>query len=155
VPPVIDVYVWVPTAGADVLTAFIDRYVDTARPGDDRLDAFVRAYVDGTADAADRAALADLRRSDDDPGFSLYLRARGYDGAIITVTDERAVVLGLSLDDPDASPIVAARARALLDRLRDEFDAPAGCAGTELAPPHSREEWVRGDMVQWRSGALP
>ncbi|MEV4132162.1 hypothetical protein AB0J72_08345 [Dactylosporangium sp. NPDC049742] len=154
-PPCMDVYVWVPDCEPATLRAFIARYVDAADPRDDRLSAFIRAYVEDTAGDADRATLAELRRDASDEGFSLYVRSPVYYGAIITVTRERALVLGVSLDDPDGSAEVAAQARELLDALREEFRAPAGCAGVELAPAHSRQEWDDDALVQIRAGALP
>ncbi|MDG6109837.1 hypothetical protein Daura_17610 [Dactylosporangium aurantiacum] len=149
-----DVYVWVPQRRPGTVTAFVDRYVDRANPSDERLAAFIRAYGGGTADDADRSALDELRRDASDPGLSLYLKARGYYHAIMTVTGEGALVLGLSIDDPDGSAAVAAQARALLDALREEFDAPAGRAGVELEPAHSRQEWDDEATVLFRSGAI-
>jgi hypothetical protein len=148
------VYVWVP-GEAGVITDFVERYVDPRDPGDERLAAFLRAYVTGTADDSDRAALADLRRDDADPGFSLYLKARDYYGAIIAVTGEGAAVLGLSIDDPYRTAVVQARARALLDQLRAKYASPAGRAGWELIPAHSRHEWEDDEGVQFRVGQLP
>jgi hypothetical protein len=151
-----DVYVWLPTCDVRALTQFIERYVDRCNPGDDRLEAFIRAYVEGAADDDDRAALADLGRGDvADGGFSLYVKARAHYGAIITITREGAAVLGLSIDDPNNSPEITAQARTLLQRLRAECDAPAGCAGVELAPPQSRQEWIDDGLVQIRVGDLP
>ncbi|MEU4219034.1 hypothetical protein [Actinoplanes sp. NPDC026623] len=151
-----DVYVWLSRCDAGAFADFVARYVDTRNPGDERLSAFLRAYVTGGAGDADRAAIADLRRDDDSGGaFSLYLNARHHDGAVITVTREGAAVLGLTLDDPDDSAEVEGRARALVDRLRAEFAAAAGCAGTELPPAHSRQEWEADGLVRFRVGELP
>jgi len=151
-----DVYVWLPRFDVDALTDFIERYVDDRNPGDDRLAAFVRAYITNSADDHDWAAIAALQRGDtSDDAFSLYLKARSHYGAIITITREGAAVLGLSIDDPDNSPEVTAQARALLDQLRAEFASPAGCAGVELAPAHSRQEWEDDGLVQLRLGSLP
>ncbi|MGI5182707.1 hypothetical protein ACQEVZ_41275 [Dactylosporangium sp. CA-152071] len=154
-PPCIDVYVWVPDWELATLTAFIDRYVDVADPCDDRLSAFTRVYAGGVPGDADRAALADLRRDPSDEGVSLYVRSPAYYGAIITVTRERVLVLGVSLDDPDGSAEVLAQAGEVLTTLREEFRAPAGCAGVELAPAHSRQEWEGDALVQIRVGTLP
>lgn len=154
-PPCIDVYVWLPAAEPEVLARFLGRFVDADDPGDERLSAFVRVYVEQTADEADRAALAELTLSGVlADGFSLYLNAVGYQRAIVAMTGDGAVVLGLSLDDPVASPEVLRAAEALLDRLRTEFAAPAGRAGTELPPAHSRQEWEDDALVQFRVGAL-
>ncbi|WP_212998377.1 hypothetical protein [Winogradskya consettensis] len=151
-----DVYVWLPRCDAGAFRHFVERYVDRRNPGDDRLEAFIRAYIDGTASDDDRAALADLGRGDSlGDGFSLYVKARAYYGAIITVTRDGSAVLGLSIDDPDGSAAVLAQARALIDQLRGEFDSPAGCAGEELPPAQSWEEWSDGGPVQLRVGHLP
>lgn len=63
-------------------------------------------------------------------------------------------MLGLSIDDPDNSPNMAAQAQALIEHLRAEFASPAGCAGVELAPAHSRQEWENDGLVQIRVGEL-
>ena len=154
-PPTIDVYVWLPVRGPGTLRHFIERYVDRD-PLDERLDAFIRAYVDGVATDDDRALLAELSRNEVPNGaFSLYVPARDHYGAIITVTAEGATVLGLSIDDPFDSPEVLEQARILLEQLRAEFRAPAGCAGHELVPPQSRQEWDDNYPVHLRVGELP
>jgi hypothetical protein len=154
-PPCMDVYVWLPACEPEVLSRFIDLFVTTEDPADRRLWAFVRAYVERVAEEADWAALAELSPSGTPAdGFSLYLPALEYAEAIITITREGAVVLGLSIDDPDASPEVYHRAETLIDRLRTEFAAPAGRAGTELAPARSRPEWDDDASVQLRAGSL-
>jgi hypothetical protein len=135
---------------------FIKRYVDRVDPGDERLAAFIRVYVENAGSDDDRAALADLSRGDAlDDGFSLYVKARAHYGAILTITGEGAAVLGLSIDDPYGSPHVQSQARALIEDLRAEFVSPAGCAGVELAPAHSRQEWADDGLVQIRVGVLP
>ncbi|OJF09882.1 hypothetical protein [Couchioplanes caeruleus] len=150
-----DVYVWLPRPDAGLLHQFIERYVNREDPGDDRLAAFSRVYVENAASDDDRAALADLRRGDAlGDGFSLYVKARTHYGAILTITREGAAVLGLSIDDPDGSAHVQLQARALIEHLRAEFASPAGCAGVELAPPHSRQEWEDDGLVQIRVGQL-
>jgi hypothetical protein len=154
-PPCVDLYVWVPVCEPQTLNGFIDRYVDVTEPGDDRLPAFVRAYITQDADQADWAAIAELSPSGEPAdGFSLYLNAVAHYGAIITITQEGAAVLGLSLDDPDASPEVMRVAEALLNQLRTEFAAPAGCAGTELPSARSLQEWEDDALVQLRVGTL-
>lgn len=102
VPPCFDVYVWVKTADRSAtLARFVDRYVDRANPGDPRFDSFFRTFVDQEPLPGDSGALAELRRSADaDVAFSLYLRANGFHEAIVTLTEEGDVVLGLGLDDP-------------------------------------------------------
>ncbi|SDT00554.1 hypothetical protein SAMN04489716_2233 [Actinoplanes derwentensis] len=151
-----DVYIWLPKCDAGELSRFIESYVDRERPGDDRLATFIRAYIEGAASDDDRAALAELGRGDTpDDGFSLYLEARVHYAAIITITREGSAVLGLSIDDPDDSPETPALARALIGRLRADFRSPAGRAGFELAPAHSREEWENDGLVQIREGELP
>lgn len=131
-----------------MLATFIDRYVDADDPGDPRFEALVRALVDERPATGDREALADLRR---DPGasraFSMYLRARAHYGAIATLTEEGDLVLGLTLDDPLSDPDVAIQAAGLIADLKEEFQAVAGIAGPELAPPHSASERGKTD---WR-----
>ncbi|WEH13593.1 hypothetical protein [Streptomyces sp. VNUA24] len=154
-PPCLDVYVWVPRCTPDVLRTFIDRHVDTADPGDERLRAFVRTHVVGEPHEGDAEALAELRPGDGSgDGFALYVRARALYGAVIAPTHDGAVVLGLSIDDPDGSPRTRETARRLLDGLRREFSAPAGIAGVELPPPRTRAEWEE-EPVELRVGRVP
>jgi len=154
VPPCFDVYVWIQghdRAGA--LSRFINRYVDVQDPGDPRFDAFVRTLVDQAPRQGDHEALLELRRDPAaDSAFSLYLHARHHHEAIITVTEEGAVVLGIGLDDPDNSPDVWQRGATLLTSLRAEFAALGGIGGVELAPPHSAAEWADDALVQVRQG---
>ncbi|WP_157437899.1 hypothetical protein [Actinoplanes subtropicus] len=154
-PPCVDVYVWLPRPDPDLLSHFIKRYVNRDDPGDERLAAFSRVYVENAGSDDDRAALADLGRDDALDGFSLYVKARAHYGAILTITREGAAVLGLSIDDPYGSSHVQSQARALLEDLRAEFVSPAGCAGVELAPAHSQQEWEDDGLVQIRVGVLP
>lgn len=136
-----------------MLATFIDRYVDADDPGDPRFEALVRALVDERPATGDREALADLRR---DPGasraFSMYLRARAHHGAIVTLTEEGDLVLGLTLDDPLSDPEVAIQAAELIAELKEEFQAVAGIAGPELAPPHSASEWRKDGLAMLRDG---
>jgi hypothetical protein len=157
VPPCFDVYVWVHGDDhADVLSRFIDRYVDTHDPGEPRFDPFVRTFVEQAPQDGDQGALAELRR---DPAasqaLSLYLHAKHHHEAIITVTEEGAVVLGLGLDDPYKSPQVWERGAAILTSLRAEFAALGGVGGVELAPPQSAAEWAEEAQVQVRQGTAP
>jgi len=156
VPPVLDVYVWVEDADrADALSHFIERYVDTENPGDPRFGAFCRVFVTGERTAQDLAALEELQRGDRaTTAFSLYLRARTHHEAIITVTEEDALVLGLGLDDPSNSPETLRSASLLMNTLREEFTALAGVAGVELPPPQTRAEWREDGLVQLREGRL-
>jgi hypothetical protein len=155
-PPCVDVYVWLPRPDPGLLSHFIELYVNSNHPGDDRLAAFSRVYIENAGSDDDRAALADLSRSDAvDDGFSLYVKARAHYGAILTITREGAAVLGLSIDDPYGSSQVQAEARSLIGDLRAEFLSPAGRAGVELAPAHSRQEWEDDGLVQIRLGVLP
>ncbi|GAA2185536.1 hypothetical protein GCM10009848_15530 [Micromonospora lupini] len=147
-----DVYVWVPQRFPEVFQVFIDHYVNTDDPGDERLSAFTRTYITGTPTDADASALADLRWSGRE-ALTLYLRSPEYAWAMITITDDGAAVLGLSLDDPDNSPSVRQEAEQLIDQLRREFSSPAGIAGVEMPPPGSRQEW-QDDQVQLRDGTL-
>ncbi|GAA4574024.1 hypothetical protein GCM10023176_40230 [Micromonospora coerulea] len=143
---------WVPQRAPEVFQLFIDRYVNTDDPGDERLSAFTRTYLTGTPTDADASALADLLWSGRD-AFTLYLRSGEYPWAMITITDDGAAVLGLSLDGPDNSPLVRQQAEQLIEQLRREFSSPAGIAGMEMPPPGSRQEW-QDDQVQLRIGTL-
>lgn len=156
-PPTFDSYVWVSRDDrAAVLSRFIDRYVDSERPGDPRFDAFIRVYVTELPAPGDLDSLAERRRDDQAvEAFSIYLRAREYWGAIITVTADGALVLGLSLDDPQNSPRTVERASTLIRSLITEFHAEAGIGGVELAPPQSATEWRDEGLVLLREGILP
>jgi hypothetical protein len=154
-PPCMDVYVWIPDGVPSALGRFIERYVDCGDPSDDRLGAFIRVYVEGTATDDDRVAVAELRRGDaPDDGLSIYVHAYAYYQAIMTITCEGAAVLGLSIDDPDNAPEVEVQTTTLIERLRAEFESPAGRAGVELPPAHSREEWGDDGLVMIRAGDL-
>ena len=73
--------------------------------------------------------------------------------AIITVTEEGALVLGLSLDDPFNAPETTREAATLMAALMTEFAAIGGIAGAELAPPQSASEWRDAAYVVLRTGA--
>jgi hypothetical protein len=75
-----------------------------------------------------------------DHTFSLYVRARYHHSAIVTVTEEGAVVLGLSVDDSDDSTATVDQAAELLIQLRDEFAVSAGVA-------HGPSEVALGDLL--------
>lgn len=152
VPPCFDVYVWVEAAvRAEVLSRFIDRYVDRDQPGDPRFDAFVRTYVAQRPLPADQAQLAELQRDESSGGaFSLYLHAIAHEAAIVTMTREGALVLGLSLDDPDNAPETRDQAAVLMAALRFEFNAAAAVGGVELAPAQSHDEWWDDALVLLR-----
>jgi hypothetical protein len=156
VPPCFDVYVWVRSGDrAGVLSRFIDRYVDAQDPGEPRFDAFVRTFVDATPLPGDHDALLEFHRDQAaHRGFSMYVRAKHHHEAIITVTEEGDLVLGVGLDDPDNSPQVWERGTLLLTSLRAEFAALAGIGGVELAPPQSTAEWAEDAMVQIREGTV-
>jgi hypothetical protein len=156
VPPCFDVYDWV---GADnraaTLSRYVDRYVDGASPGDPRFEAFLRTFVAEEPLPGDAEALADLRRdADADSAFSLYLRAKGFHEAIVTLTEEGDVVLGLGLDDPLNDPSVERQASDVLARLMDEFAGSAGVGGVELSPPQSAAEWAEDGLVMLRAGSI-
>ncbi|WP_249644025.1 hypothetical protein [Nocardia sputi] len=151
-PPSLDVYVRVhPSDRAAVLSRFINRYVDTENPQEPRFDAFVRTFIAGEPAPGDLDALAELRR---DPcakrAFSLYLQANDYYQAIITLTEENDLVLGLSMDDPDNDPATLPQASALMAALAQEFGATSGVAGVELPPPQSISEWADDALVMLR-----
>jgi hypothetical protein len=158
VPPCFDVYVWVQNDDpADVLSRFIEGYVNAHDPGDPRFGAFVRTFVEAAPQPGDEAALAELCRDADAAtgAFSLYLRAEPFYGAIITITEEGALVLGVSLDDPDNSPEIWVQGAELMASMQDEFGAVGGIAGVELAPPQSASEWADDALVQIRHGTGP
>jgi hypothetical protein len=151
-PPCFDVYVWVRTGDRPaVLSRFIDQYVDVGNPGDPRFEAFTRTLVTEVPAPGDLDALADLRRGPDAvEAFSLYLRAKSHYEAIITMTDEGHLVLGLGLDDPDNDPEIQHQAAELLASMMDEFEATGGIGGVELAPPQSEPEWRQNGLVMLR-----
>jgi hypothetical protein len=128
---------------------------DTSTPTnrEPRFDAFVRTYVAQAPVAGDAVALADLRR---DPSaanaFSIYLRARAHHEAIITLTEEGDLVLGLGLDDPNNDPDTLRRASALMESMSEEFGAVGGVAGVELPPPQSVTQWGEDGLVMLRTG---
>jgi hypothetical protein len=152
-----DLYVWVHTDDRPgVLARFIDNYVDVQHSREPRLDAFVRTYVQERPGPGDQQILLGLRREPSrDQGFTMYLGAQHHDEAIIRITEEGDLVLGLGLRDPDNSPEVWKRGVDLMAFLRSEFNALGGVAGVELAPPKSALEWAEEAMVQFREGAGP
>lgn len=156
VPPCLDVYVWIRTDDrATILKRFVDRYVDCANPGDRHRDAFLRTYVEDEPVPGDAELLADLRRDEHaDTAFSLYLRSTAFHEAIVTLTEEGNVVLGVGLDDPINDPDVEEEAAKVLARLIEEFGATAGIGGVELAPPQSAAEWAEDALVTLRIGSL-
>lgn len=150
--PCFNVYVRVAADDRAVaLSNFVDRYVDRNNPGDSRFEAFLRTYVAAEPLPGDADALADLRR-DDDAGtaFSIYMRARDFDEAILTLTKEGDVVLGLGLDDPWNDPAVERRASDVLAMLMDDVRGIAGIGGVELRPPQSVAEWSEDALVTLR-----
>lgn len=156
VPPCFDVYIWVePDERASTLSRFVADYVDSANPGEPRFDAFLRTYVTAAPMPGDSDALAELCRDPDAvSAFSLYLRARDFYGAIVTLTEEGAVVLGLSIDDPLDEPDVEPRASDLIASMMEEFNGKAGVGGVELAPPQSAEEWADDGLITMRMGSI-
>jgi hypothetical protein len=154
VPPCFDVYVWVRSADRSAsLSRFVDRYVDRADPGDPRFGAFIRTFVVETPQPDDCESLAELRRDEDaKSAFSLYLRAIDFYQAIVTMSEEGDLVLGLSLDDPTDDPTVARQAAEVLAELMDEFEGCAGIGGVELPPPQSLAEWSEDALVLVRVG---
>jgi hypothetical protein len=152
VPPCFDVYIWVRADDRRAaLSRFVARHVDVSNPGDPRFEAFHRTYLEEAPSLADASALAG---HDVGAGFTLYLRANLFHGAIVTRTDEGDVVLGLSIDVPPGDPGMTSHAAALLHRLMEEFDGRAGIGGVELPPPRSVSEWIADDQVLLRAGSI-
>jgi hypothetical protein len=149
VPPCLSIYVPVRTDDAPtILARFIDRYVDVDHPGDPRFDSFRRAHITRSPHSGDGAALAELRRDEAArAAFSLYLQALTHYEAIITITEEGDLVLGLGLDDPNNDPDLLRQAAALMTSLIQEFGATSGIAGVELPPPQSTSEWQSAGLV--------
>ena len=137
---------WVP--GSDipgVLRRFIDRYVAAEQSVYQRpLSALIRTHVDLDPAEGDQAELEDLPRQPEAVNaFSIYLRGAAHDEAIITLTEETDLVLGLGIDDRDESPEAWDEAVRLLDELMREFDAVSGMAGGDwVRPPQSALEWA-------------
>ncbi|MFE7799347.1 hypothetical protein [Nocardia sp. NPDC057440] len=155
-PFCLDVYIRAqPSDRSAVLSRFINRYVDTEDPGDPRFDAFVRTFIAGEPASGDLDALAECRPdSCTERAFSLYLRSRDYYQAIITLTEENDLVLGLSMDDPDNDPAILPQASTLMASLAEEFGATSGVAGVELPPPQSISEWTNDALVMLRYGSV-
>lgn len=155
-PPCFDVYAWIRTDDRPaILSRFVERYVDPSDPGDPRYGAFLRTFVQETPSPGDDKVLAELRRdADAEAAFSLYLKAEHVHGAIVTLTEEGDIVLGLSLDDPLNSPDIERQASAVLARLMDEFGGSAGIGGVELPPPQSLSEWADDGQVMLRAGSI-
>ncbi|MEU8233680.1 hypothetical protein AB0C12_29195 [Actinoplanes sp. NPDC048967] len=84
----------------ELLRAFVDHFVATEASGDDQLPCFLRTYVTGAPTGSDAAAPAELRSSDGTEAFTLYLHGRNHPWAMITVAEDDAAVLGLSIDAP-------------------------------------------------------
>ena len=108
-----------------------------------RFAALVRTYIELAPADDDPALLEELKR---DPqaidAFSIYLRGKADAEAVVTLTEESDLVLGVGLYDPDDSPEVSAAAEVLLDDLMREFRAASGMIGGDhLAPPQSAAEW--------------
>ncbi|XVQ83018.1 hypothetical protein ACQP2K_29815 [Microbispora siamensis] len=127
--------------------------MDTDDPGDEHFAAFRRVYLLGVASEADVSAIDELRPRAGGGGFSLYLRGRDHQQAIITITDEGAAVLGVSVEASEDLALTVRRAEELVDVLRAEFSSPAGLAGVELPPPQKRSEWDDDGLVLLRVGA--
>lgn len=142
-PPFYDVYVRVPAQGlGDALARFVDRYVAAEQPRERRLPAVLRTYVESAPRNGDAALLDELRRDPlAGPAFAIYLRATSHAGAVVALTEESELVLGLSLDDPTNSPAVWEQGRTLASDLLAEFCGTETIAGVEIPPPLSSSEW--------------
>lgn len=103
----------------------------------------------------DEAELAELRRDDDARNaLTLYVHSTSFDGAIITVTEEGDVVLGLRIDDEYEDPETTQLARDVMCTLMREFQARGGIAGVEVVPPQSRAEWHDAAYLLFRAGEV-
>jgi len=156
-PPCTDVYIWVDNPTPGLLRRFISRYVRQDEPGSDgaRLEAFERVYIDESPESGDQESLGGLGEGAEFDGtFTIYLASPEYCGVIIAPMGDGAVVLGVSLDDPDGSPATLDRALTVMEELRAEYGSPAAIAGVELPPPRTRLEWATTLGVERRIGAL-
>lgn len=138
-----------------MLKLFIDRYVDTTDPGEPRFDALTRVFVTGAPAVGDQEELAELRlHPDDGETFAIYLHGKIHDRAIITITEEGDLVLGLDIDYTENDPGDLYRASDLMVTLVKEFGAAGGLTGVELAPPRSRAQWREDAHVLLRTGSV-
>ncbi|NYD58900.1 hypothetical protein BKA08_003138 [Nocardioides marinisabuli] len=114
----------------------------------------MRTFVACAPEPGDAEALAELRRDDlaPDGALSLYLLSKTHEEAIVTLTGEGDLVLGLGIDDPLNGTNLEQEAAALMAQLRQEFAAAAGLGGVELAPPQSEAEWREEGLVLLREG---
>ena len=152
VPPCFDTYVWVdPVDRAATLRAFIEAHVDVVRSRGPRFEAFVRTYVDGVPDPDDGVMMEDLRRGE---ALAIYARALKHFDATMTLTKEGAVVLGLSVDDPDNDPRVWRRGERLGKALMAQFGGVAAMGGVEVPPPRSRQECSAEERTEFRIGSV-
>jgi hypothetical protein len=153
VPPCIDVYVLIRSDDrAAELARFARLFLD-ARQVEPRFDAFRRAFISASPLPGDAQALDELRRHDAvRPALSIYLQARDFHAAVIAITAEGALVLGLSIDDPHGSADAVHQAGEVISRLSEHLEVEAAIAGVELAPPESLDEWRSDDMVLLRVG---
>ena len=152
VPPCFDTYVWVePVDRAATLRSFIEAYVDVVRPRSPQFEAFVRTYVDETPDPGDEVMIEELRRGE---ALAIYVRALKHFDATMTLTREGAVVLGLSVDDPDNDPRVWKRGEKLAKVLMTQLGAVAAMGGVEVPPPRSRREWSAEERTEFRLGTV-
>ncbi len=146
VPPCFDVYVWVKSDDRRAtLERFIDRYVDRANPGDPRYGAFIRTHVTGEPQPGDAVSLAELSRDENTASaFTLYLRSVDFHEAIVTLTEEGNLVLGVGLDDPLNDPDIERQAAEVLASLIEDLGGSAGIGGGRASAAAISRRVVRG-----------
>lgn len=137
-----DLYVWLPEAKPQVLRRFVDDYVDVEHPGDDRLHVFIDVYINGLGNPERYEVLNELKLRELDKGFALYVKGVRNRHAMITLTEDDALVLGLSIPDEDeGGDGTLDMALSAVHHLKVQFNATADIVGFEEPPPRSRKEW--------------
>lgn len=149
-PPCLDdVYAWVPAMEPDAWRWFVEQYVNPVQRGEPRWPSFRRKFIEGTGTPKDDEAVAELMAVEAAPSVSIYLRGADHYQAMITVTREGAIVLGVSLDDPLGKRDIE-DGRAVLSDLFASCGATAGMIGIELSPPRDLVEWNAADPLERR-----
>jgi hypothetical protein len=155
-PPALDVYVLTRRRDARTIEAFLERFVDRAAcedRGDEEMMTLplkhhgtqpLPKFIDyewvraGTLTNMIATGLGPLQRC-----FSIYLRVTTppIDQAIVSFTRDGQLVLGLSVDDPGASPQRLELAKRFLDELLDAYDGSCGYIAVEDPPPCDEAEF--------------